>query len=167
MRKITQKILAVVITITLPTATVQIAHATPKDANAISQEKISAEELDHVLEVLEQLPDDLKYADPQVTQNYEERLAGEIRKIEVGESGTSFRTNWGLCALEVAKFIGEYGIPVFKVISWLKQLKKLHGSMKNVITSIIDGRAYTEVGEEGAEVLLALTGIPSVVEACS
>lgn len=70
------------------------------------------------------------------------------------------------CAIEVAGVIIEYGIPVAKVLSWIRTARRLWGGVRGIIRAIRSGAAAAQIGPEGVEVLKALLGFGDVIAAC-
>lgn len=134
--------------------------------------EISNAQFEHTISVLEKLPSDIKNANPKTTPNYEQRLNEAINKIE-GSKNISSRgnsttyVNWLSCGASLAGVVVQYGVPVGKVLGWLKEGYKIYGGVKGLISAIRTGAAIAEIGEEGAKVLEGILGIDGVVKACS
>ncbi|MCT1367589.1 hypothetical protein [uncultured Kocuria sp.] len=130
--------------------------------------QISEEQFQHTMRVLDQLPEDLKTADPKTTPNYEQRLTEAINKIEGAESsGVTTYVNWISCGAALAGVVAQYGIPVGKVVKWLKDGYKIFGGIKGLIAAIRSGAAIAEIGEDAVKVLEGILGVDGVVTACS
>ena len=70
------------------------------------------------------------------------------------------------CVMSVAGVILEYGIPVAKVISWIRKARALYGGVEGILYAIQIGAAQAEVGEEAATILAGILGLDSVINAC-
>lgn len=165
-------------------APVQAAEAPQASAQAVIEQlgpsktiNLSTDEgAEQLVTLLESLPEDLKNADPNTTKNYEERLNSALGGVKVvqkdrslaGQSGElSTQVNWVACAASLAGVVVQYGVPVAKVVKWLKDGYKIFGGVKNLIKAIRSGAAAAEVGEDAAKVLEGILGIDGVVSACS
>lgn len=129
-----------------------------------------------LMTLLESLPEDLKNADPKTTKNYEERLNRALGGVKVaqkdrslvGKNGeVSAQVNWVACAASLAGVVVQYGVPVAKVVKWLKDGYKIFGGVKNLIKAIRSGAAPAEIGEDAVKVLEGVLGVDGVVAACS
>jgi plasmid stabilization system protein ParE len=74
---------------------------------------------------------------------------------------------WVACAASVAGVIAQYGLPVSKVVSSIREARALFGSAYDIYVAIRYGRAAAEMGEEATRLIEALLGIDGVVSACS
>lgn len=127
-----------------------------------------------IVSELEALPEDLKQQTPVQGGDYEAQLTSKLDGLKTVNSvstneGASPVFNWAACAWEVAKVIVQYGIPVGKIVGWLKQLWRLYRSVNEIIKALKDGRAFIEnpeITEEGAKVIEMLLGIDGVIGAC-
>ena len=70
------------------------------------------------------------------------------------------------CIAAVAGVVGQYGLPVMKVIGWVRKAKELYSDVSGILSAIKRGEAVAEVGEDGAKVLEAILGIEGVTSAC-
>lgn len=130
--------------------------------------QMSEEQFQHTIEVLDQLPEDLKTADPKTTPNYEQRLTEAIDQIEgIQAGGTTTYVNWISCGAALAGVVAQYGIPVAKVVKWLKDGYKIFGRIKGLIAAVRSGAAAAEIGEDAVNVLEGILGVDGVVSACS
>ncbi|WP_178946205.1 hypothetical protein [Kocuria sp. TGY1127_2] len=130
--------------------------------------QMSEEQFQHTLRVLDQLPEDLKTADPKSTPNYEQRLTEAINQIEGAQAGgATTYVNWVSCGAALAGVVVQYGVPVAKVVKWLKDGYKIFGGIKGLITAIRSGAAAAEIGEDAVSVLEGILGVDGVVSACS
>ncbi|MCI1788217.1 MAG: hypothetical protein LKI58_09145 [Actinomyces sp.] len=128
-------------------------------------------QFEEILTRLENLPDDLKNADPRTTPNYEARLNEALGGITILQGlqptgGLSAQTNWGKCAIEVAKVIVTYGIPVAKVVKWIKEARAIWGGVRGILAAIRAGDAAAKIGPEAVAVLEGILGIGGVRSAC-
>lgn len=126
--------------------------------------------------LLESLPEDLKNADPNTTKNYEERLNKALGGVKVAQKDRSLvvkggelspQVNWWNCGLALAGVVAEYGVPVAKVLKWLKDGYKIFGGVRNLINAIRSGAAMAEIGEDAAVILGGILGVDGVITACS
>ncbi|KAB1554251.1 hypothetical protein F7232_04625 [Corynebacterium sp. 319] len=175
------RILSAIACIALAVTSTQSASAEPKPTVVKSESKYSQPagnlqvhnenevELDLLIQALEATPATLQEADPKTTPDYRNQLAYSLdefsynRKIAQGEA---FRTTWWLCSLKVATVIVQYGIPVAKVVGWLKNARKLWGGIKGITTALETGAAEAEIGEEAVQVIEMLLGFNEVIDAC-
>ena len=76
---------------------------------------------------------------------------------------------WG-CIAAVAALVAEYGLPVMKVIGWIRKGKELYGSVAGLARAIKSGQIFKDpvedIGEDGAKLLEALLGLDGVKTAC-
>lgn len=144
----------------------------PADPNAVSVSQNlrtvtteSTDEVDNLIRALESIPEDLKTADPR-TPGYEAKLNTALGGLVVGGSYATTTTGWWKCTVEVAKVIVTYGVPVFKVVQWLKRAKQLWGGIRGIIYAIRSGQAAAEIGADGASILEGILGLGGVKKAC-
>lgn len=127
-----------------------------------------------IISELDALPEDLKRQTPTQGGNYEAQLTAQLDGLKsVNSVSTSDSAvpafNWAACVWEVAKVIVQYGIPVVKVVGWLKQLWRMYRSVTAIIDALKDGRAFVEnpeITEEGAKIIEMLLGLEGVTNAC-
>lgn len=132
------------------------------------------QQFDLILSKLESLPQHLKEANPKTYPNYEK----EIRKY-VGDTkllpptvGTSeprnphLKFNGVACASSLAGFVVSTGIPVLKIIGWIKKARAIWGGVRGIMAAIKSGVAATEIGGEAATVLMEILGAQGVVNNC-
>lgn len=134
---------------------------------AVGQES----QFEEILTRLENLPDDLKNADPRTTPNFEERLNEALGGITVVQGlqppgSLSVQTNWGACAVALASAIVTYGIPVAKVIKWIKEARAIWGGVSGIYWAIRSGAAAAQIGTEAVKVLEGILGIGGIRTAC-
>lgn len=123
---------------------------------------------------LESLPEDLKNANPRTTPNYEQRLnqaLGGVMVIGAGAAGASSGSastmvNWLACTYELVSVVVQYGVPVGKIIGWIKDARRIWGGVRGIWAAIRSGNAAASIGPEAAEVLQGILGIGGVVNAC-
>ena len=137
---------------------------------------MSDEEFDELIRVLDQLPTELKNADPKTTPNYEARISAAVDAVRAGRTPSSSLPSlpaetvslmsWWSCGLAIASFVGQYGIPFGKIIGWLKKAKKIYGTVKGILWAIKHGVAAAQIGNEAAKMLEALLGFDSIKSAC-
>ncbi|MDO4241257.1 MAG: hypothetical protein Q4C71_01840 [Microbacteriaceae bacterium] len=149
----------------VPATTYLVSTQTSNPAPALNDA-----ELDTIVRALESLPEHLKNADPKTTPNYQEDLSKSLNEFMTKENllpgGISVRASWWECGIQVALTVVQYGIPVGKIIHWIKNAGKLWGGIKGVWEAITRGYAAAEIGEEGAQVLEMLLGYEDLVRAC-
>lgn len=139
---------------------------------AVTPSTAGDEQLDALIVDLEGLPEWLKRADPEETPNYEKRLNRALRGRKVIDgpglmsSGTVRPASGWRCSLEVAKVIAEYGVPVFKVISWIRKARQIWGGFTGIWRAIRSGSAAAEIGPEAAAVLEGILGYGGIKEHC-
>jgi hypothetical protein len=151
--------------------------------------------LDQMLTVLESVPADLKDADPATTPDYERRLAdaidagideasipGRLASGAVVVSAASFRTsnsgslgaepyvrlaaNWFACGSDIVGLIVQYGVPVGRVIGWIKEARAIFGSLSGIVRAIAGGDFAVAVGDDAARVIEASLGVDGVIADC-
>jgi len=98
-------------------------------------------------------------------------LIGTDRGALAADFGSSAPTarlaiDWFGCAASIAGVIAQYGLPVFKVVSFIREARALFGSAYDIYLAIRYGRAAAEMGEEATQIIEALLGIDGVVSAC-
>ena len=140
-----------------------------RPANTIPPGKAAAltdaqkdQKLTDILNTLEAVPNDLKNADPATTPDYKNRLFVATNGITVVEAP-------GTTQEDAAQFgVGGcvLGVPVAKVIAWIRKAKALYGAVNSIRSAILVGTAAGEIGEEAATVLMGILGLDSVVNAC-
>jgi hypothetical protein len=74
--------------------------------------------------------------------------------------------NWVACATDIVGLIVQYGIPVGKVIGWIKDARAIYGSVRAIAAAIRRGDFGVTVGEDAAQVLEGLLGIDGVIADC-
>lgn len=164
-------------------------------SDSSSTQGSSVDQLDQLLSLLESLPADLKDADPASTPGYERRLADAINArvsnasvpaLTASEalvvSTVSFRkssqspvgavpqvrlaANWFACATDIVGLIVRYGVPVGRVIGWIKEARSIFGSLSGIVRAIARGDFAVAVGDDAAEVIEALLGVDGVIADC-
>ena len=87
------------------------------------------------------------------------------------ESGRGVQPMFGFwsCMLSVGQIIVEYGISIFKVVSWIRKARRIFGGVRNMWKAIKE-RTFLihmgEVGEEMVDVFKALLGAYGVIKSC-
>ncbi|XXM92587.1 hypothetical protein ACAD32_02411 [Clavibacter nebraskensis] len=74
--------------------------------------------------------------------------------------------NWVACATDIVGLIVQYGIPVGKVIGWIKDARAIYGSVRAIAAAIRRGDFGVTVGEDAAQELEGLLGIDGVIADC-
>lgn len=129
-------------------------------------------DLNNLIRALDNLPEHLKTAAPKTTPNYEKDLSKALNGLKVGHvpaptPGVAMpMVNWVSCTWEVAQVIVSYGIPVGKVIGWLKKAKSLYGSIRGIFRAFKTGLAAADIGEDAAQILEMILGFDGVINAC-
>lgn len=90
-------------------------------------------------------------------------LAADLRS---SAPTTRLAIDWIGCAASIAGVIAQYGLPVFKVVSFIREARALFGSAYDIYLAIRYGRAAAEMGEEATQIIEALLGVDGVVSAC-
>ncbi|CRH61430.1 Uncharacterised protein [Chlamydia trachomatis] len=139
------------------------AVSTSVNLNSISP-SLSDAELDRLIQVLDRVPENLRNANPRTTPNYEAELSRALNGIRVG--GIATRASWWQCGAEIASVIVQYGLPVGKVLKWLKEARKIWGGVSGIWRAIKSGAAFAEIGEEGVQALEIILGFDGVISAC-
>ena len=139
--------------------------------------EMSSNTFESLYYALDKLPEELKEADPATYPGYVQKLDQELSKIDPSlgaqgpgsssVSGAMPSITWVSCGAAVAGAVAQYGIPVAKVIGWLKDAVKIYKSLKTVWELIRKGAPLTELGGEATDALAGILGIPGVIEACS
>lgn len=106
---------------------------------------------------------------PDHTTNKSDKADRAVAKMDTLDGSTSKAEPvfdlWG-CIAAIAGLVAEYGLPVMKVIAWIRRAKEIWGGVSGIWTAIRSGVAATEIGEEGAKVLGAILGLEGVNSAC-
>ncbi len=156
--------------------TTGVANAAEVETNTVysslitttSKPSLSDEELDFLIARLDQLPDNIKRANPKDIHNYATKLdhflAGGSFSDVTGI--TPMGTNWPKCIFEIGMLVVQYGIPVAKVLKWLKEAKAIWGGVSGIWWAIRHGVAAAEMGSDAAKVLSGLLGTQGVIDAC-
>lgn len=136
------------------------------------------QQLDLILQELESLPQDLKDADPRTYPGYEEALRsylGDMTVVQPGDQGDQVEPgdqvmrptfNFWTCASSLAAFVTTSGIPVAKIIGWIRRSRQLWGGFRGVWNTVRSGEAASEIGQEAADVLEGVLGLGGVAENC-
>lgn len=136
-----------------------------------TQANLSPEnQLHYIIKKLEGLPEHLKNADPQRYPNYIQELnkyLNDVTVIVYPPNNPAGRINWLACSAALGSVVVQYGIPVAKVLKWLKDAVKIWRSLKGVIQAIRSGQAAAQIGQEAVDVLEGILGLDTVVAACS
>ncbi|WP_157085689.1 hypothetical protein [Devriesea agamarum] len=151
------------------------AFASPVSHSGLSQpraaslpESVMADsDFDRLIKALDNVPEDLKNADPKTTPDYERNLSKALNGLRLARSSDiANRVSWIHCGIEVAKIIIQYGVPIAKVIKWIKDARKLWGSVRGILRAIHNGNAIVDIGEEAVKLIEMLLGFDSVITAC-
>ncbi|MBP3089095.1 hypothetical protein EML15_08050 [Corynebacterium sp. sy017] len=131
-----------------------------------SSSLMSDAELDRLIQVLDRVSKNLKEANPEAIPDYEDQLAQELNRLLRPSEGVAFRSSWLQCGAEIASVVVQYGIPVAKVLKWLRDARRMWGSVYGIWRAIKRGDAFAEIGEEGVQVLEMILGFDGVISAC-
>lgn len=151
--------------LTVPFGASAMAAPAPRlDASEI----MSEDELDLIERGLAELPEDLQNADPAEYPNFEAELESQLgatAALGAASGGATTASGWA-CAAAVASFVATNGIPVAKVIRWIRDARKIWGGVRGIWAAIKSGQAAAEIGEEAAGLLGELLSVPGIVETC-
>lgn len=107
---------------------------------------------------------------PRNTKKWKKRAARAIVKVLNRSSSrqvaAAARFGWWGCAFALARFVAEYGIPIFKVAKVLKVAIKEWKSIDRIVDAIRAGDASEVLGEDGVDVLKAFLGAGTLVDEC-
>lgn len=130
------------------------------------------QQLNLILSKLESLPEHLKKADPKTYPNYEQEIrqyVGDIKLLPPTSSSPGTvnpQFNGWACASSLAGFVATTGIPVLKIIGWIKRARQLWGGVSGIWRAIRSGAAAAEIGGEAATVLGEILGVGGIVNNC-
>lgn len=132
------------------------------------------QQLDLILKKLDSLPVHLKNANPKTYPNYEQEIKRHLGNTttvvpstisaQLGVALPQF--NVGACIASLAGFVASTGIPVFKIIGWIRSARAIWGGFRGIWTAIRSGAAIREIGGEAATVLGELLGIGGIANSC-
>jgi hypothetical protein len=74
--------------------------------------------------------------------------------------------NWVACATDIVGLIVQYGVPVGRVIGWIKEARELFGSVSGIVRAMARGDFAVAVGDDAAQVIQALLGVDGVIADC-
>lgn len=131
---------------------------------SLTSPALSDAELDRLIQALDRVPENLRNANPRTTPNYEAQLSRALNGMSV--RGIATRASWWQCGAEVASVIAQYGLPVGKIVKWLKEARKIWGGVSGIWRAIKSGAAFAEIGEEGVQALEMILGFDGVISAC-
>lgn len=129
------------------------------------------QQFDLILSKLESLPEHLKEADPKTYPNYEQeirRYIGDVTLLPpVARPGVRapYFNGWA-CAASLAGFVINTGIPVAKIIGWIRRARQLWGGISGIWRAIRSGAAASEIGGEAAKVLEDILGYGDIINNC-
>jgi hypothetical protein len=180
--KIGMSVIGILLSIGVSVGATGVANAATVTQNTVnggiqelaSTTTISDAELDALVTRLDQLPESVKQANPQDIPNYATKLnnflAGgtfsDTPSLASRGKMSTLGTNWPKCVLEIGLLVVQYGIPVAKVIKWVKEAKAIWGGVKGIWWAITHGVAAAQIGGEGAKVLSGLLGTQGFINAC-
>lgn len=142
-----------------------VAAQAPQPEN---QPRATDKDLDVLLAKLESLPPHLRNADPATYPNYEAELRAHIDGKPATNSDVAQPAfNAFACAAAIVPLIVEYGIPVGKVVGWIRRAREIWGGVRGIWAAIRSGAAAAEIGEDAVKVLEGILGVGGVVNACS
>ncbi|MFC5369445.1 hypothetical protein ACFPH7_01190 [Arcanobacterium bovis] len=184
MKKLTQKFMCSALTLVFTCSTSVIASAEP-DLMTLSPSSITGflsssptmtdKEFNTLISRLENLPEDLRNGTSRNVPNYNQRLEAELAGLKVGGNshgipptmpGVTVLASWWQCASEVASAIIQYGVPVGKVLGFLRDAKRIWGGISGIWHALYSGDAARQIGNEGVEILQGILGLDGVINAC-
>lgn len=130
-------------------------------------------DLDALIRAFESVPADLKYANPRTTLNYEARLNAALhgltfkslmRRNRVSIGHYAPMVNWVGCALAIASFVFQYGVPIAKALGWLKRAKQIYRTVSAIWKAREELKAH--LGSDGAKFLEMILGIEPITRNC-
>ncbi|MGP5007790.1 hypothetical protein ACTXJK_12905 [Brachybacterium tyrofermentans] len=142
--------------------------STPKGSTSTSAPEMTDADLEAFEAALAQLPPELQEADPSTYPHYEAELRAHLpstQSVPPGEVAPAF--NLAACAAAIVPLILEYGIPVAKVVGWIRRAGAIWGGVRGIWAAIRSGAAAAEIGEDAVQVLEGILGVGGVVTACS
>lgn len=130
-------------------------------------------DLDALIRAFESVPADLQYANPRTTSNYEARLNEALHgltfkslmrrnKVSIGHYAPM--VNWVGCALAIASFVFQYGVPIAKALGWLKRAKQIYRTVSAIWKA--RGELKAHLGPDGAKFLEMILGIEPITRNC-
>ena len=116
---------------------------TAKSSGGTSADLTPDEQLDHIVHKLTKVPAHLQHANPKTYKNYKKELDKHLGDVKVvnaesitgispakihaggGGGGRGVQPMFGFwsCMLSVGQIIVEYGISIFKVVSWIRKAR--------------------------------------------
>lgn len=130
-------------------------------------------DLDALIRAFESVPADLQYANPRTTSNYEARLNAALhgltfkslmRRNRVSIGHYAPMVNWVGCALAIASFVFQYGVPIAKALGWLKRAKQIYRTVSAIWKA--RGELKAHLGSDGAKFLEMILGIEPITRNC-
>lgn len=124
--------------------------------------------LSYLINRLDQLPESVKQANPQDIPDYAQKLDNFLAG---GSFSTTMRitpmgTNWPQCIFQIGLLVAQYGIPVAKVVGWLKEAKAVWGGVSGIWKAIRSGWVAARFGSQAGNILSAILGTDGVIRAC-
>jgi hypothetical protein len=80
--------------------------------------------------------------------------------------GARLAVDWIACGAAVAGVIAQYGIPVFRVVGWIREARATWETAYGIYVAIRDGVFAVQIGEQAAQLIGAILGINGVATAC-
>lgn len=142
-----------------------ITNSVMQDVSISSMPAMTDAQLDDLLRRLESVPVDLKWADPRTTPNYAHRLDDALNGTVVN-NGVQPYFNLPGCAYEIGLLVVQYGVPVGKVIGWIKSARKLYGGVKGIWRAMRNGMFMAQMGSEAQKIFEMILGIDGVMRQC-
>ena len=140
----------------------------PTTSNSASSPEMTDADLEAFYAALAQLPPKLQEANPNTYPNYEAELRAHLPNTQSAPPGkVAPAFNVAACAAAIVPLIIEYGIPVAKVVGWIRRARAIWGGVRGIWTAIRSGAAAAEIGEDAVKVLEGILGVGGVVSACS
>jgi hypothetical protein len=120
---------------------------------------------------LEQLPESVQQANPKTIPNYAGKLdnflaGGSFSDARMNRAISPLGTNWPNCIFQIGLLVVQYGIPVAKVVGWLKEAKAIWGGVTGIWKAIRSGWVAAKFGSQAGNILSAILGADGVIRAC-
>ncbi|MEN6639785.1 MULTISPECIES: hypothetical protein [Gardnerella] len=184
MRKATKMLSVPIISISLVLCSAEVSSAntltergnfTYAAGSLSSTTTMTDADLDALIRAFESVPADLQYANPRTTSNYETRLNAALhgltfkslmRRNRVSIGHYAPMVNWVGCALAIASFVFQYGVPIAKALGWLKRAKQIYRTVSAIWKAFKRGELLAHLGSDGAKFLESILGIEPITRNC-
>lgn len=112
----------------------------------------------------------LRRQKPRNTKRWKRRAARAIRaslhRRVAPKDGYRAVASFWFCALALARFVAEYGVPIAKVARVVHTAWKIFGGMKGILTAKNDGTLGKMLGEDAAHLIGAALGAGNLLNDC-